>query len=327
MDISNQDVKNFINELASNKDWLYIFQPCSIGDVLFNGGLSKAVQNRKNKKATVLVIQERMKNLGITYENLADIIYLPKAALDVIMHYCYITGDYEGDNYIYGHFHNAGKGYIWDVDLPHILARYKKNILNVPLDTLFTPPLVSAISEQNIAELNDKYILDKARTIIISPYVHSIKQLDMSFWEVLVTHLKNRGYIVYTNTDGIKEIPVAGTKAMNCNLPEVNFISDKIRVFIGSRSGFIDFLAMTKAKIICITPLICDDGDLKLMYPNCISRTFYNAVDYVQPAIEYLQRKKFTASIKISHPLIRQQDIFFDYEDILGGILAEVETI
>ena len=61
-------------------------------------------KQKKNKRATVLILKDRMKNLSITYKNLADIIYLDKSLMDVLMKYFYFTGEYEGDNFIYGHF-------------------------------------------------------------------------------------------------------------------------------------------------------------------------------------------------------------------------------
>ena len=226
-------VKKFLDELAANKDFLYIIQPFSVGDFLYVGGLSHAVQKRKNKQATVLIVQERMKNLGITYENFADIIFLPNNLMDALKQYFYVTGDYEGDNYIFGHFHgNNTGGYIWDETL-HLIDRYKKNVFDIPLNTAFVPPIVYSLSEQNIADLNRKYTLDK-RTIIICPYVHSTRQLDMSFWEKLAQQLKARGYVVYTNTDGFSEKPVAGTDAISPNFRELAFISDKINCIIGS---------------------------------------------------------------------------------------------
>ncbi|MBQ9487073.1 MAG: hypothetical protein IJU91_04625, partial [Selenomonadaceae bacterium] len=97
--ITLDDVKNFIRQITPNQDWLYIFQPFSVGDFFYTGGLSLAVQKRKNKSATVLIVRERLKNLGVTYENFADIIFLPNDTMSIIQQYFYITGDYEGDNY------------------------------------------------------------------------------------------------------------------------------------------------------------------------------------------------------------------------------------
>ena len=186
-------VKNFLDELTANKDLLYIIQPCSIGDVICAGGLAHAVQKRKNKKATVMVLFDRMKNLGITYPNLADMIFLPNDVMEALRAYFYTTRDYEGDNYIYGHFQVRENGsYVFSDETLHVIDRYKKDVFNIPMDTEFIPPVVPAISEQNIADLNSKYILDK-RTVILSPHVHTVRPLDARFWEVLARELQTGG--------------------------------------------------------------------------------------------------------------------------------------
>ena len=317
-------VKKFLDELTPNKDFLYIILPYSLGDIFNVGGLTHAVQKRKNKRATVLVVRERMKNLGVTYANLADIILLPDNVMDVLMYYFRATGDYEGDNYIYGHFRMREDGnFIWDETL-HLIDRYKKDVFHIPMDTEYIPPIVPAISEQNIADLNSKYILDK-RTVIISPYVHSTRQLDMRFWEILAQELKARGHIVYTNTDGFSEKPVAGTEAISTNFRELAFIADKIKCFIGSRNGVFEFLVFTNLKLMNINPFPEWKWDVGLLYPKCNNRTYYNAVDYIAPIANYLQQTKVGATINLSHPNIRAEDIFYTYEDILRAILTDVE--
>ena len=320
-------VKKFLDELTVNKDFLHIIQPFSIGDFIYAGGLAHAAQKKKNKQATVLIVNERMKNLGITYSNFANIVFLPGEAMEALKQYFYVTGNYEGGNYIYGHFH-AGKngGYIWD-DTLHLIDRYKKNIFDIPMNTEFVPPVVPAVSEQNIVRLNKKYILDKFHTVIILPYVHSTRQLDIKFWELLAEKLKAQGHVVYTNTNGFSEKPVAGTNAISTNLREMYFISDKIKCFIGSRNGIFDFLALTKATIMNINPFPEWLWDISLMYPNSKNRTFYNAVEYVKPIADYLGKSKVNAQINLSHSKIRPTDIFYSYEDILNSILTDAEKI
>ena len=327
MDINLIAVKNFFEQIIKNRDLLYIIQPCSIGDVLYAGGLSHAVQKRKNKMGTVLVVLERMRNLAITYQNLAGIVYLPSFMAGITQIYFHATGDYEGDNYIYGHIRKEGNDQIWDEDL-NLLDQYKKNIFNIPLDTEFLPPIVQSISEENIAELNSKYILDKYRTIILFPHANTLKIFVANFWEKLVAELKARGYIVYTNTDGTSEKPIAGTEAISTNFRELAYIADKIKCFIGLRSGVFDFLAMTNAKILNINTFAkwwhCD---LSVIFPKCNSRTFYDAVNYIKPIQNYLQQEKVNAGMVLSHPKINPEDIFYSYEDILKGILYDVEKM
>ena len=184
------EVKNFINKLAANKDYLYIFQPFSIGDLLYTGGLSLAVQKRKNKIATVLIVHERMKNLGVFYNNIKEIIYLSGKEIDILRNYFYITQDYEGDNYIYGHFRlSDNKSYIWDDSL-HLIDRYKQSVFSIPQDTPYIKPQVADISKEDISKLNKKYKIDKNRTVILLPYTHSTKMMEKSFWEIMVNFLK-----------------------------------------------------------------------------------------------------------------------------------------
>ena len=324
MQIQFNNIKNFFNRITTNPDFLYIIQSASIGDFIYAGGLSHAVQQRKNKIATVLVVLERMKNLGITYKNLAGIVYLPKFMSGITETYFYSTGDYEGDNYIYGHFHNEGNGYVADENL-NLIDQYKKNIFNIPLDTEFIPPMVPLISRENIAELHAKYILDKSRTIVIFPHAHTLKLSVMNFWEVLSAQLKARGYIVYTNTDGMSEKPVAGTESITTNFRELFYISDKVKCLIGTRNGVFDFLAMTKAKVLTINTFPKWLWDLSILFPHCNNRTFYDAVEYIKPITGYLQKEKVTAQINLSHPKINPRDIFCSYEDILTEILKETD--
>ena len=322
-----EEVENFITRLTPDKHLLYIIQPCSIGDFLYTGGLAHAVQAKKKKSATVLVVKERMKNLGITYPNFAGIIFLPKDTINSVMNYCKLTANYEGDNWIYGHFHvpygKIGGGYMWDSNL-HLIGRYKKDVFNIPLDTPFMKPIVPQISEENIAALNEKYVLDKDKTIIIMPYVHSTKQLDIKFWEVLAQILNEKNYIVYTNVDGFSEKPIKGTKPITSTFPELSYIADKVKCFIGSRNGIFDFLALTNAKTININPYPDWMYEIGVLFPNANNRTFYNAMDYMSPILKSLPQDEVNIEIRLHHRHIRDKDVCYSYEDILNGILAEV---
>lgn len=324
VNVQLDNVKKFMQSVIKDKDLLYIFSPCSIGDFFYNGGLSHAVQARKNKRATVMVINERLKNLGVTYKNFAEILCVSTNALNAIRNYCYTTADYEGDDYIFGHFRVANKRNIWDESL-NIIDRYKKDIFSLPLDTPYAAPVVGKISPENEAELLRKYTIDKERTIIISPYVHSTRQLDMTFWEDLAFRLKGKGYVVYTNTDGIKEAPVAGTDAITTNLRELYFLTDKIRCFVGSRNGIFDFLGMTKMKIINICPLPHWLYDPSILYPGCKNRTLYNAMDYMRPLNDYFRQTKMSANVMLYNEHINPADVCFSYEGLLQQALMSIE--
>lgn len=321
-----EQVKNFIEQkIAVRKDCLYIFQPFSIGDFFYVGGLSQAVQKRKNKSATVLVVKERMKNLHVTYKNFAQILYLNNETMTAVQNYFYLSGNYEADNYIYGHFKpKAGGSWIVSDETIHLIDRYKKDVFNIPLNTPFVPPVVERISAEDEQELEKRYALDRDRTIIISPYVHSSKQLPLTFWENLVVHLKQRGCVVYTNTDGFSEQPVAGTEAITTNFPQLYFVAGKIKCFVGSRNGVFDFLGMTKTKLVNINTFLDWLWDVSALYPKSNNRTLYNAIDYISPVTEYFRKSGVTATISLAHEKIRSSDIVYDYDTLLREILNSI---
>ena len=329
--ITLESVKKYLNELTPKKDLLYIIQPCSVGDFFYTGGLSLAVQKRKRKRGTVLIVKNRLKNLGVTYEHFKDIVFIPDDTMNVVMQYFYASGDYEGDNYIYGHFHKPKQGgsYIWDETL-HLIDRYKKDVFKIPMDTPYAKPIVPKISDENIAELHKKYVIDKNRTIIITPYTYSSKPLDMRFWMFLVMVLTEKGYICYTsvNPAAAQEQPIPGTQPMTINFRELHYLSDKVKCFLGSRVGIFDFLALTEAQTVTVVPFPDHWYSLSsLVYPGCHDHTFFNAMEYILPMKSYMKEKNVHAELKFSHEHIPTEDICYSYEEIFNRVLNDVEKI
>ena len=323
VDSQLREIKEFLQSLTPREEFLYIIQPCSIGDFLMVGGLAHAVQKRKNKIASVIIVNERMKNLNISYDEVAEVVYLPTSTMEALKYYFYSSADYEGDNYIYGHFRIKGGDFDWDTNL-NFIDRYKKNVLHVPLDTLYFAPTVETLTDSEIMEVMNNYCIDKERTIILVPYTNSTKQFGMDFWETMVNCLSQRGFICYTNVDGISEQPIKGAQAISMDFRGVNFISDKVNCFIGGRNGFFDFLAMTKARIFDINPFPKWLWDLKLMYPSCNCLTFYDASDYVKPIAEYLSRECVGATMKLSHEHIDAKNIIYYPDELLQKIVSSV---
>lgn len=176
IEIPREEIKNFLDEITSNQNWLYMFIPCSIGDFLIASGLSYAVQARKNKSATVLIAQERMKNLAVTYENVAGTIFLPMDLLKATDTLIRGTESYERDNFIYGNFHmddlQAYDNVLTAVD------KYKRYVLDLPIETPLAYPIVKNLDDENISNLRTKYFLDRRRTIILLPYAKTLNNLD-----------------------------------------------------------------------------------------------------------------------------------------------------
>ena len=325
IELPREEIKNFIESITPDKNLLYMFIPCSIGDFLIAGGLSYAVQRRKNKIATVLIAQERMKNLAVTFPNVVDTIYLPMDLLKAVDTLIQGTQNYEQDNFIYGNIHTVDGKIIWDESL-NLVDRYKKNSLNIPLDTPLIPPLTFPISTKSISKIKSRYVLDRKRTVIIFPHAKTFEELDENFWKELTRRLNEKNFIVYTNINAAETI-IDGTKPLELNFSELNYIVDRVKCFIGLRSGALDFLAMTPAQIFSVHKFPQWENDLSVMYEGCNNKTFYDAVKYKSTLENYLASKCLSTEIKIAQKHIRNEDVYFSYEDILNGILTAVEEL
>lgn len=323
IEIPQEEIKNFLEEITENKNWLYMFIPCSIGDFLIASGLSYAVQAKKNKSATVLIAQERMKNLAVTYENVAGEIFLPMDLLKATDTLIRGTEIYERDNFIYGNFHMDDKR-AYDKTLTAV-DKYKKFVFDLPQYTPLAYPIIKSLDYENISNLRGKYILNE-RTIILLPRAKTLKNLDENFWVTMSQCLKEKNYIVYTNVAG-DEKPVEGTLPITTNFSELYYIADKVKCFIGLRSGVFDFLAMTDAKIFNIQKFPNWDWDVKFNYPDCNAQTFYDAVQYRKPLEDYLLAQGLPPKIELNHEHIAMNDIYFSYEDMLDAIINAVEKI
>lgn len=316
VEVPVDEMKKFLEEITTNPDLLYIYIPANIGDFLIMCGLSYAAQIRKKKSATIIISQDRMKDLGFSYENIVGMIPLPNELNICLDTTVKVKEFYEKDNFIFGNFKFGERRY-YD-DKLNVLEGFKRYVFDLPLDAPFIPPTIAPLTEENISALHEKYNLNRRRTIILLPHSKTLKMLDKDFWIELAIELKKRNHIVYTNVAG-NEAPVEGTEPIRTNFPELNYIADKVKCFVGRRSGAIDFLSMTKAQILNIGDFPIWWWDVSFMYPFAQSQTFYNALklhDYVE---ENFYSKGLTP--KVLNDYIATEDVFFSYDELMKKIL------
>ena len=320
----HKKIENFLDAMASDKDRLYVISTKGIGDFIMAGGLSQAVQHRKNKKSTVLVIQHSKWDTGILFPNVDGIISCPSNVIAALNRYFNETENYEGDNYIYANIRKIDGEYIWDADL-NMLERLKKDAFKIPLDAPFVYPIIDEISEKNAVALHEKYILDEERTIILLPHAKTFSTtLNKEFWEKIAQRLKEKNYIVYTNVAG-SEQPVEGTEPISITFNELYYITNKVKCFVGLNSGVFIFLAMTGAKTLNVTPFPHWYWDISFMFPDCNNRTFYDTKNAIEVVLDSISPQDVYAKIRYSHKKIAIENIFYSPEDILEAMLDEVD--
>ena len=322
----NGRIENFFAAMELDKDRLYVLSTRGIGDFIIAGGLSYAVQQKKNKKSTVLVIQDSKWNAGILFPNVDGIISCPHNVIVALNRYFNETENYEGENYLYANIRKKDNQYLWTEDL-NMLERFKKDVFKLPIDAPFIYPIVNEISEEQIAALNEKYILNKERTIILLPHAKTFRStFNKNFWEKVAQRLKEKNYIVYTNVAG-DEKPVEGTEPLNITFTELYYITDKVKCFIGLNSGVFVFLAMTDAILLNVNPFPHWYWDIAFMFPECSRRTFYDTTEYTANLKKLLKKFDVSAELQYTHKKIATDDIFYSWDDILEAILSDVEKI
>jgi len=322
--LSMDDAKKLLKKLVVNKNWLYLVSPFSIGDYLLNAGFSLALQERKHKNATVMIVTERMKNLQLEWKNIVKTIYLSDSQMNLLKDFVVRNSYYEDDNFFYGHFRVKNGRFVWNKELGFV-DRYRQDIFSFNPPVALQKPVVKVVPEKNIRALEEKYILDKDKTIILIPYATSSKGLDEIFWKELVRQLKEKNYIVYTNVNGISETPVEGSEPITTSFSELHYVADRVKCFVGFRCGLFDFLAMTtQARLLDIIFFPNWHDDLRYCYPESNYKTFYSAEGFFKPIHDYIKSTEFIGDVYIRHSRIDFEDMTYSRGEMLEKILAAI---
>ena len=115
------------------------------------------------------------------------------------------------------------------------------------------------IPEIDISYFIERYNLKDKKTVFLNPYAISVS-LDVSqLFEHLAEKLANNGYKVITLTANQNQKAIKGTQALTCTLIEAFHLINSYGCVVALRSGFLDLMAFTNAKIICINDAEYED--------------------------------------------------------------------
>ena len=323
----------FIQTLTSNKKILYIIGAASMGDNLIACSLITEVLKRKKKKAAILIALDRYRHMDIEFVGVIDKIFISEELMGVIRIHILNNDKYEGDNYIFAHapLIQETNEYV-PFDGLSLVDYYKVHILKIPIDSKMYMPFSSGLSKNALQELHSKYIIDDKKTIVLIKYARG-KILSDDFWQNLVRCISQHGYVVYTNVNpDLGETPVENTMPIFTTLSEIQYLSNKIRCFIGLRCGLLDLLCMTNAKVIAIDNGLNNDCELERSFPESDCQTMYYWRDYKdeicneinkalndKEAVSNLHTKKdvFVNGIELSK-------VYFDEDELMKEVLKKL---
>jgi len=113
--------------------------------------------------------------------------------------------------------------------------------------------------ETEASEYFAEYGFIPGRTVILSPYANTIRQLPDEFWRLLAKRLSGLGYCVCTNLGSPREKEVLGTVPVHIEISSIQAFAEYAGCFIGIRSGLCDLLCTCRCfKIILYSDEIFD---------------------------------------------------------------------
>lgn len=322
----------FIKTLTNDKKILYIIGAASMGDNIIACSLITEVLKRKKKKAAVLIALDRYRHMDIDFVGVIDKIFISDEIMRMIRVHILKNEKYESDNYIFAHPPLISKTneYVPFDGLP-LVDYYKMRVLKIPIDSRMYMPFSSGLSKNALEEIHSKYIIDDKRTIVLIKYARDRKMLSDDFWQNLVRIISKQGYIIYTNVNpDLGEVPVENTMPMFTTLSEIQYISNKVKCFIGLRCGLLDLLCTTKAKVIAIDNELNNDCELERSFSECDCKTMYYWHNYKD---EICKKNKIILDERGGHTYNKQDIIvnginlsrvFFDEEDLMKGVLKKL---
>lgn len=322
--------QQFIRYITADKDTLYIFSPLNIGDFLINGGFCHALLKKKHKKACVLIVNEKFAKSGtINFVGVKEIQYMPKLLMDFIRQYVRETREYETDNFIYGHFKVEKNFYILNTNLCFV-DQWKEDVFDLPLNTELIPPIIEPPTDYQEQRLHEAYTLDRERTIILAPYANTVPNLEETFWEKLASELKkkNKDYVFYTNVAAPNEKVIPGTAPIITDFSELMYIADKVKCFIGLRSGIFDLLAFTNARLLYVMRSSAKwYYDLRLNYNHTNNKAFYLASPPEKERLTSFMQENNIDSFDEGHFYghVPARDFALDVDSLLERIINEVD--
>ncbi len=128
---------------------------------------------------------------------------------------------------------------------------FRKFVFGLPDNVKPESPQLKDVDAQ-LEELFLKNHFIQGKTVVLSPYSNTLVALPDEFWTSIAEKLKEKGYIVCTNSGSSYEPAVEGTLPVFFPLDIAPQFIGKAGFFIGIRSGFCDVVSAAKAKKIIL---------------------------------------------------------------------------
>ena len=126
----------------------------------------------------------------------------------------------------------------------------RMNMLGLSGDVTFNTMRVPV--PENDRELKKEY----EKAVLLMPGAKSVSKIPSGFWKNIADSLKEKGFDVYTNYNGLNcEEMIPGTKPLSSSVAELAQLTGYIHLFVGLRSGACDLISLTgSGRLVIVYP-------------------------------------------------------------------------
>lgn len=241
-------------------DKLFVCPLGKLGDVYISMSfIRQYMQFQKINSFAIAVIGKTCSKIAYLFGFENNTFVLEKQEMELLLQYAVFTEMIEGKTLIMHHrFPYICKvGEIGNYKGICFIDHYRYSVFQLEEGSLPEIPTIHRNDEQSreyVRRLFEENGLREGHTVILLPYANTASMLEEKFWELLADRLKEKGYIVCTNSGGKEEPAVAGTKELFFDLKYGLEVVEKAGIVIGLRSGLCDVISTAKAKKVILYP-------------------------------------------------------------------------
>jgi len=219
-----------------------------IGDIYFIGAYIREYCKKEEIKAYSLVLTGNICRRVAEMFGIEDLVLLSAKDMDRLVKYIQFAGEKITNSKILNH------------NCTHIGVLSKFDIAGrlswgeIFLNGIFEFDSAVSASAPVISPRGKYEEIKEGKTVILSPYANTVKNIDVTIWEELTNELLKKGFDVITNSSGKDEPVIKGSKEGFYPLEDMVHIVEKAGYFIGVRSGLCDVISAAKAKKIVLYP-------------------------------------------------------------------------
>lgn len=249
----------FMKKTCSDYNKRYIIILGGIGDFLYALGFLRAYKRYcKEKEICVIVPHNKVELLELYQDEPFQYMSMSNHMYKVIKR---VTWSVWGTLFLKkqnnislmhpGLIYAAGVGNVSKIPNVNSVNIMKYADLELPENAVFSNPVIPKV---NIDSIIKEYNLQKQKTVVLCPFANTIKEIEVEFYQELTIQLTEKGFKVIVNTPTNTNYSIVGAQNVDCTMKELASLANYCGYVVGVRSGALDYLHFSEAKLVALYP-------------------------------------------------------------------------